>query len=54
MDSKKQVSFRLEANIIKQLKFLAVEEDRTLTELLYEALQDLLKKYSKTPPKPSE
>ena len=47
MDNKKQVSFRLEPNIIKQLKFLAVEEDKTLTKLLYEALQDLLKKYGK-------
>ena len=30
---KKQVSFRLEQNIIKSLKFLAVEQDKTLTEL---------------------
>ncbi len=47
MDDKKQVSFRLEPKIIKQLKFLAVEQDKTLTDLLYEALRNLLKKYGK-------
>ncbi len=47
MDDKRQVSFRLEPNIIRQLKFLAVEEDKTLTDLIYEALQDLLRKYGK-------
>jgi predicted transcriptional regulator len=44
---KKQVTFRIDQPIIKRLKFLAVEHDRTLTDLLIEALQDLFKKYEK-------
>ena len=44
---KKQVSFRLNPGIIKRLKFLAVEHDRTLTDLFLEAIQDLLKKYER-------
>jgi hypothetical protein len=47
MDNKKQVSFRIESNIIKQIKFLAVEQDKPLTVLFYEALQDLMNKYGK-------
>jgi predicted transcriptional regulator len=42
---KKHVTFRLDQPIIKKLKFLAVEHDRTLTDLLLEAIQDLFKKY---------
>ena len=44
---KKHVTFRVEPAIIKKLKFLAVEQDRTLTDLFLEAIQDLLKKYEK-------
>ncbi len=44
---KKQVSFRIDAAIIKQLKFLAVEHDTSLTDLFLEAIQDLLDKYKK-------
>jgi len=44
---KKQVTFRIEPAIIKRVKFLAVEKDRTLTDLFLEAIQDLLKKYEK-------
>lgn len=46
---KKQVTFRLEPAIVKKLKFLAVEQDRSLTDLFLEAIQDLLKKYKKKP-----
>ena len=46
---KKQVTFRIEAAIVKKLKFLAVEQDRTLTDLFLEAIRDLLKKYEKKP-----
>ena len=46
---KKHVTFRLDQPIIKKLKFLAVERDRTLTDLLLEAIQDLFKKYEKKP-----
>jgi len=44
---KKHVTFRVEAQLVKKLKFLAVEHDKTLTDLFLEALQDLLKKYKK-------
>jgi len=44
---KKHVTFRIDPAIIKKIKFLAVEEDRTLTDLFLEAIQDLLKKYEK-------
>jgi len=44
---KKQVTFRIDPAIIKKLKFLAVERDRSLTDLFLEAIQDLLKKYEK-------
>ncbi len=42
---KKQISFRVEPKLIKKLKFLGVEEDRSLTDLFVEAISDLLKKY---------
>ena len=44
---KKHVTFRIDPAIIKKIKFLAVEEDRTLTDLFIEAIQDLLNKYEK-------
>ena len=44
---KKQVSFRIDPGIIKKLKFIAVEHEKTLTDLFLEAIQDLLKKYNK-------
>ena len=44
---KKQLTFRIDTNIVKQLKFLAVEKDRSLTDLLLEALKDLFEKYKK-------
>ena len=44
---KKHVTFRIDPVIIKKIKFLAVEEDRTLTGLFLEAIQDLLEKYEK-------
>ena len=44
---KKQVSFRIDPPTVKKLKFLAVEHDRSLTDLFLEAIQELLKKYEK-------
>ena len=46
---KKHVTFRIDPAIIKKIKFLAVEQDRTLTDLFLEAIRDLLKKYDKKP-----
>lgn len=45
---KKHVTFRIDPAIIKKLKFLAVEQDRSLTDLFLEAIQELLKKYDKS------
>ncbi len=44
---KKQVTFRIDKLILKKLKFLGVEKDRSLTDLYLEAISDLLKKYEK-------
>lgn len=44
---KRQVSFRVEPEIVKRLKFIAVEQDRSLTNLFLEAINEILKKYEK-------
>ena len=44
---KKPVTFRIDPNLIKRLKYLALDYDKTLTDLFLEAIQDLLKKYKK-------
>jgi hypothetical protein len=46
---KKQVSFRIEPGIIKRLKYVALDQDRSLTDIFLEAIQDVLKKYEKKP-----
>ena len=35
---KKQIAFRIDPQIIKKLKLLAVEQDKTVTDLLLEAI----------------
>jgi hypothetical protein len=45
---KKKVTFLIDAALLKDIKFLAVEEDRSLTDLYIEALNDILKKYKKS------
>ena len=42
---KKAVTFRIDPEIIKRLKYLALDYNKTLTDLFLEAIQDLLKKY---------
>jgi len=44
---KKQVSFRIEPSIIKRLKYIALEQDRSLTDIFLEAIRDFLKKHEK-------
>ncbi len=41
---------RLEEEILKKLKILAIEQGVRQNDLLEEAIQDLLKKYEKTFP----
>ena len=44
---KKPVTFRIDPNLIKRLKYLALDHDKTLTDLFLEAIKDLLKKHEK-------
>ncbi len=44
---RKQVAFRIDKDIIKRIKFIAVEQDRSLTDLFLEAIEIILKKYEK-------
>lgn len=47
MGEKKVVSTRLDEDLVKKLKHLAVDEDESIGDLLDEAIEDLLKKYEK-------
>ena len=47
MGDKKVFSTRLDEDRIKDLKHLAVDTDKSLGNLLEEAIQDLLTKYEK-------
>ena len=47
MGVKKVFSTRLDDELIKKLKHLAVDEDESLGDLMDEAIEDLLKKYEK-------
>ena len=42
---------RMEEELIKQFKILAIELGKRLNELLEEAIKDILKKYKKKPKK---
>ena len=46
MSQKKTFSTRIDQDILKALKHLAVDMDKSLGALLEEAIIDLLKKYS--------
>jgi hypothetical protein len=47
MADKKMFATRLGADIQKALKHLGVDEERSISNLIEEAIQDLLKKYEK-------
>ena len=51
MGERKVFSTRLDQDLIKNLKHLAVDEGRALNDLLEEAIQTLLKKYESKPKK---
>lgn len=42
---------RMEEELIKEFKILAIKQDKRQNELLEEAIKDLLKKYEKYPNK---
>jgi len=44
---RKQTGVRLDAELIKAVKHLAVDTGRSFTSLVQEAVEDLLKKYQK-------
>ena len=45
-DKRKQIAFRVDPELVKELKILAVRNDTTITDLFIEAANDLLKKYA--------
>ena len=45
MDQKKTFSTRIKTDRLKDLKHLAVDEDKSIGVLLEEAIEDLVKKY---------
>ena len=51
MGERKVFSTRLDQDLIKELKHLAVDEGRALNDLLEEAIRALLKKYKSKPKK---
>ena len=47
MSAKKTFSTRIDADRLKALKHLAVDEDKSIGVLLEEAIEDLINKYEK-------
>jgi predicted transcriptional regulator len=47
MGTKKTFSTRIDADRLKALKHLAVDEDKSIGALLEEAIEDLIEKYEK-------
>lgn len=47
MSAKKTFSTRIDADRLKALKHLAVDEDKSIGTLLEEAIEDLIQKYKK-------
>ena len=45
--TRKIITSSIETELIKKLKYLAVDTEKPLNQLLEEAIQDLLKKYEK-------
>jgi len=53
MEKKNRIPYNttLDADLLKQLKYLAIDEHKRHNDLLEEAIQDILKKYEKKPKK---
>jgi hypothetical protein len=54
MGERKMFSNRIDEDLVKELKHLAIDENRPLGILLEESIRDLLKKYDKKPAKPKK
>lgn len=52
--TRKPFATRIEKDLQKEIKKLAIDLERPLNDLLEESIRDTLKKYGKTPPKPSK
>jgi predicted HicB family RNase H-like nuclease len=50
--SRKPFATRIEKELQKEIKKLAIDLERPLNDLLEESIRDTLKKYQKNPPKP--
>jgi hypothetical protein len=48
---RKSYNTTLRADLMKKLRVLAAEHEKRQNDLLEEAIQDLLEKYEKNPPK---
>lgn len=46
---RKAFGLRLNQTLMKELRYLGVDQDRNLNDLVEEALKDLLKKYKRKP-----
>ena len=51
MKEKKMFATRIDKDLLKSLKFLGVQVEKPMNDLLEEAIKDLLKKYEAHPPK---
>ena len=51
---RKHFTTSLDQDLIKAIKKLAIDLDRTVNDLLEEGMKYLLKKYEKNPPKSSK
>jgi predicted transcriptional regulator len=47
LNIRKPFGFRLDAELVKQLKVLAAKQERAVNVILEEAIRDLLTKYQK-------
>ena len=54
MAEKKMFATRIDADVLKRLKHLSVDSEKSVYELVEEAIRELLKKYEKKPSKPSK
>jgi predicted transcriptional regulator len=45
--ARKPVGFRIDSALVKMLKILAIEQNKRVSGLLEEAIEDLLRKYKK-------
>ena len=47
---KKTLTFRLDKYTIRRLKYVALDQEKNLTQLLYEGIEYILQKYEKYHP----